>query len=121
MKARAREMKAGADGAADVAAAIAALSPPDRAMAEWIDAIVRSAAPGLAPKTWYGMPAYAKDGNVICFFQSSAKFRTRYSTLGFSDKARLDDGPMWPTAFALTEKSPAVEARIAALIKRAAG
>ncbi|MFO1183486.1 MAG: hypothetical protein U1E56_01705 [Bauldia sp.] len=121
MKARAREMKAGTDGEADLVAAIAALAPQDRAMAKWIDAIVRAAAPGLAAKTWYGMPAYAKDGAVICFFQSSAKFRTRYATLGFSDKARLDDGPMWPTAFALTEMSPAVEARIAALVKRAAG
>lgn len=121
MKARARELKAGADGEAEIAAAIAALSPPDRAMAEWIHAIVKSAAPGLAPRTWYGMPAYARDGAVVCFFQGSAKFKTRYSTLGFSDKARLDEGPMWPTAFALTETSPALAARIAALIKRAAG
>ncbi len=100
-------------------AKIAALPEPDRAMAERLHAIIKANAPILSPKTWYGMPAYAKDGNVVCFFQSAQKFKTRYATLGFSDKANLDDGHMWPTAFALKELTAAEEARIVALIKKA--
>jgi len=94
---------------------------PDRAMAERIHAIVTASAPDLAPRTWYGMPAYAKDGNVICFFQPAQKFKARYSTLGFNDRAHLDDGTMWPVAYALTELTAADEARIGALVKKAAG
>ena len=108
-----------ADGENDVLAKIAALPQPDRAMAERLHAIVKANAPALSPKTWYGMPAYAKDGNVVCFFQSAQKFKTRYATLGFSDKANLDDGHMWPTAFALKELTPAEEVKIAALLKKA--
>jgi uncharacterized protein YdhG (YjbR/CyaY superfamily) len=92
---------------------------PDRAMAERLHAIITASAPELLPRLWYGMPAYALDGNVVCFFQGAQKFKTRYSTLGFSDPARLDEGRMWPTAFALTELTPAEEARITALVKRA--
>ena len=88
-------------------------------MAERLHAIIKAAAPALAPRTWYGMPAYAKDGNVVCFFQSAQKFKTRYATLGFSDQAHLDDGAMWPTSFALTELTAADEARIGALVKKA--
>ncbi|HUP02731.1 MAG TPA: DUF1801 domain-containing protein [Bryobacteraceae bacterium] len=113
--------KAAAEGEADLLAKIAALPQPDRAMAERLHEIVKAAAPSLAPRTWYGMPAYAKDGDVICFFQSAQKFKTRYATLGFSDKARLDEGRMWPTAFALAELTPAEEARIVALLKKAIG
>ena len=120
MKERAREQKA-AQTEADVLAKIAELPEPDRTLAERIHAIVRAAAPELTPRTWYGMPAYAKDGKVLCFFQSGEKFKTRYATLGFSDRADLDDGSMWPTSFALTELTAADEARIAALVKRAAG
>lgn len=123
MRERAREMKAGtskADGERDVRAKIAAMPAPDRAMAERLHAIIKANAPALAPRTWYGMPAYAKDGEVICFFQNASKFKARYATLGFSDKANLDEGAMWPTGFALTELTPAVEARIAALVKKAA-
>ena len=98
-------------------AKIAEMPEPDRAMAERVHAIVKASAPGLSPRTWYGMPAYAKDGNVVCFFQSAQKFKTRYATLGFSDKANLDEGAMWPTAFALKELTAAEEARIAALVK----
>ena len=107
------------DGESDLLAAIAALPEPDRAMAERLHAIVKANAPVLSPRTWYGMPAYAKDGNVICFFQSPQKFKTRYATLGFSDKAKLDDGSMWPTAFALKELTAAEEAKIIALIEQA--
>ena len=120
-----REKKAaarGADAAADAQAVldkIAAMPEPDRAMATRVHAIVTAAAPELAPRLWYGMPAYAKNGQVVCFFQDAKKFRSRYATLGFSDKAKLDDGTMWPTSFALTELTPAVESRIAALVKRA--
>ena len=122
MKERARELKApGADGEQDVLAKIAELPEPDRAMAERLHAIVKEAAPALAPRTWYGMPAYALDGKVVCFFQSAQKFKTRYATFGFSDKANLDDGAMWPTAFALKELTPAEETRIAALVKKAVG
>jgi hypothetical protein len=110
--------KAAGDDAA-VLAAIAEMPEPDRSMGRRLHAIITASAPGLTPKTWYGMPAYARDGNVICFFQSSAKFKTRYMTLGFSDKANLDEGRMWPTSFALKELTAVEEARIEALVKRA--
>ncbi len=100
-------------------AKIAEMQGSDRALAERVHAIVTASAPGLSPRTWYGMPAYAKDGKVVCFFQSAQKFKTRYATLGFSDKANLDDGSMWPTAFALKELTAAVEARIKKLVKTA--
>jgi uncharacterized protein YdhG (YjbR/CyaY superfamily) len=121
LKAEARpKSRAGkADGEADVLAKIAALPQPDRAMAERLHAIVKANAPTLSPKTWYGMPAYGRDGNVICFFQSAQKFKTRYATLGFSDKANLDEGHMWPTAFALKELTATEEAKIGKLIKKA--
>jgi hypothetical protein len=108
-----------ADGERDVLAKIADMPEPDRAMAERLHAIIRASAPALSPKTWYGMPAYAKDGNVVCFFQSAHKFKTRYATFGFSDKANLDEGAMWPTTFALKEMTSADEARIGALVKKA--
>jgi uncharacterized protein YdhG (YjbR/CyaY superfamily) len=109
----------GTDGKGDVLAKIAELSEPDRAMAERIHALVMATAPELSPRTWYGMPAYAKDGKVVCFFQSGQKFKTRYATLGFNDAANLDDGAMWPTAFALKELTAAAEERIAALVAKA--
>jgi uncharacterized protein YdhG (YjbR/CyaY superfamily) len=130
MKERAQELKAAsrrgsragkADGEADVLAKIAEMPEPDRVMAERLHAIVKASAPSLSPRTWYGMPAYAVDGKVVCFFQSAQKFKSRYATLGFSDTANLDDGAMWPTSFALKELTPAEEARIAALVKRAVG
>jgi uncharacterized protein YdhG (YjbR/CyaY superfamily) len=130
MKERARELKAEGrrgsrpgkdDGESDVLARIAEMPEPDRAMATRLHAIVKASAPVLTPKTWYGMPAYAKDGKVVCFFQSARKFNSRYATFGFSDAARLDDGAMWPTAFALQSLSAAVEAKIRALVKQAAG
>jgi len=99
---------------------IAELPEPDRSMAERLHAVIQASAPGLTPRLWYGMPAYAKDGKVVCFFQSGKKFKTRYATLGFSDKANLDDGAMWPTSFALTELTAADESRIAELVKQAA-
>jgi hypothetical protein len=102
-----------------VLAKIAAMPASDRAMGERLHAIIRAAAPDLSPKLWYGMPAYAKDGKVVCFFQGAAKFKTRYATLGFSDMAALDEGRMWPTGFALTELTPAEAARIGELLKRA--
>jgi len=108
-----------ADGGAEVLAAIAAMPEPDRAMSERLHQIISTSAPNLAPRLWYGMPAYAKDGNVVCFFQGAHKFKARYATLGFSDKARLDEGHMWPVAFALTELTPAEEARISSLVKDA--
>ena len=108
-----------AEGESDVLAKIAEMQPSDRAMAERIHAIVKEIAPDLVPRTWYGMPAYAKDGNVLCFFQSGQKFKTRYATFGFSDKANLDDGAMWPNAYALTKVGAAEGARITALIKQA--
>ncbi len=108
-----------ADGESAVLAKIAALPQPDRAMGERLHAIIKANAPALSPKTWYGMPAYAKVGNVVCFFQSAQKFKTRYATLGFSDKANLDEGHMWPTAFALKELTAAEEAKICALVKKA--
>lgn len=128
MAERAQELKAAArrgpragkaDGESDVLAKIAAMPEPDRTLAARLHAIIRAAAPALAPRTWYGMPAYAKDGNVVCFFQSAHKFKTRYATLGFSDQAHLDEGDMWPTAFALKELTAALEARIGALVKKA--
>ena len=122
MKERAAELKRGkADGEADLLAKIAGMPAADRALAERVHAIVRAAAPSLTPKTWYGMPAYARDGKVVCFFQSAAKFKARYATLGFSDEAKLDDGAMWPTSFALTKLTPVEEKRIRALIEQAAG
>src|SRR5438105_6011117 len=108
-----------ADGENDVLAKIAEMPEPDRTMAERLHAIIKASAPGLLPRTWYGMPAYAKDDKVVCFFQSAQKFKTRYATLGFSDKAKLDDGSMWPTSFALKELTTAEEARIGALVKKA--
>jgi uncharacterized protein YdhG (YjbR/CyaY superfamily) len=126
MKARAQELKTEARankdravGEAAILAAIAEMAQPDRAMAERLHAIIGAAAPALSPKTWYGMPAYAKDGDVVCFFQSAQKFKSRYATLGFSDKANLDDSAMWPTAFALKELTAAEEATIVALVKKA--
>ena len=107
------------DGESDVLAKIAEMQKPDRVMAERLHAVVKASAPELSPKTWYGMPAYAKDGKVVCFFQSAQKFKTRYATFGFSDRARLDEGAMWPTAFALRELTAADEETIAALVKRA--
>jgi uncharacterized protein YdhG (YjbR/CyaY superfamily) len=109
-----------AEWESDVLAKIAEMAEPDRTMAKRIHAIVKATAPALSPRTWYGMPAYAKDGKVVCFFQSGQKFKSRYATLGFQDRANLDDGPMWPTSFALTELTDAVEAKIAALVKKAA-
>ena len=102
-------------------AKIAEMPEPDRAMAERLHAIVKASAPALSPRTWYGMPAYAKDGKVVCFFQGAQKFKTRYATLGFGDAANLDDGAMWPTAFALEKLTAAEEGRIVALLKKAAG
>ena len=115
------EGRAGANPEAEVLAKIAEMQPADRAMAEKIHQIVKSAAPQLTARTWYGMPAYAKDGDVICFFQPGHKFKTRYGTLGFNNKAKLDEGSMWPTAYALTEMNPQNEKRIRELIRRAAG
>src|SRR5436309_9659510 len=122
MKDRVQELKAAADkadGENDVLAKIAELPAPDRAMAKRLHAIIKASAPALAPRTWYGMPAYAKDGNVVCFFQSAQKFKTRYATFGFSDKANLDEGAMWPTAFALPELTATERTKIAALVKQA--
>jgi uncharacterized protein YdhG (YjbR/CyaY superfamily) len=120
MKERARESKSAA-GESDLLAKIAEMAEPDRAMAERIHAIVKASAPELTPRTWYGMPAYAKGGKVVCFFQPALKFKSRYATFGFNDTAKLDDGAMWPTAFALTELTAAAEERIGALVKQAAG
>ena len=129
MKERAREVETearrgerggSADGESDVLAKIAEMAEPDRTMAKRIHALVKASAPALSPRTWYGMPAYAKDGKVVCFFQSAQKFKSRYATLGFSDQARLDEGNMWPTSFALKELAAAEETRIAALVEKAA-
>jgi uncharacterized protein YdhG (YjbR/CyaY superfamily) len=117
----ARSSSAKMDGESEVRAAIAKMQPADRVMAERLHALVTAAAPGLAPRTWYGMPAYSKDGHVVCFFRDAHKFKTRYATFGFSDEAKLDDGRMWPTDFALMELTPSEEARIVALVKRAVG
>jgi hypothetical protein len=120
MRARAKELKAAADGESAVREALAAMTPHDRKIGKRIDAIVKEAAPELMPKTWYGMPAYAdKDGKVVCFFRNAAKFKERYAMLGFNDSANLDDGPMWPIAFAVKELTKADEARIAKLVKQA--
>ena len=120
MKARLQELKAGeADGESAVLAKIAEMREPDRAMGERLHAIIKASAPVLSPKLWYGMPAYAKDGKVVCFFQSAQKFNTRYATLGFNDKANLDEGGLWPVAFALKELTAAEEAKIDALVKKA--
>jgi len=119
LKAEARAGKDRAAGESDVLAKIAEMDKSDRAMAERLHAIVKASAPELAPRTWYGMPAYAKDGKVVCFFQSAQKFKTRYATFGFSDSANLDKGAMWPTAFALKELTAADEAKIGALVKKA--
>lgn len=130
MKERAEELKAEerrgpsakkVDGEADVLAKIAEMPPADRTMAERLHVLIKTIAPALSPRTWYGMPAYAKDGSVVCFFQGAHKFKARYATLGFSDKAILDEGTMWPVAFALKELSAADEAKIAALVKKAMG
>ena|SRR5437867_2455380 len=129
MKERAQELKAAArrgpradkaDGESAVLAKIAEMREPDRAMGERLHALIKASAPALAPRLWYGMPAYAKDGQVVCFFQSAQKFNTRYATFGFSDAANLDEGALWPVAFALKELTAAAEARIAALVKKAA-
>jgi hypothetical protein len=128
MKQRAQELKAAArrgpradkvDGERAVLAKIAEMPEPDRAMGERLHAVIKASAPALTPRLWYGMPAYAKNGNVVCFFQSAQKFKTRYATLGFSDKANLDEGAMWPNSYALTELTAADEARIGALVKKA--
>jgi uncharacterized protein YdhG (YjbR/CyaY superfamily) len=128
MKERAQELKAKgrrgakkgkADGEGDVVAKIAEMQEPDRAMAKRFHAIVKDTAPDLSPRTWYGMPAYAKDGKVVCFFQSAQKFKTRYATFGFSEKANLDEGALWPVSFALKELTATEEARIVALLKKA--
>jgi uncharacterized protein YdhG (YjbR/CyaY superfamily) len=121
MKARARELKERTDGESAIRAAIAAMSPPDRALAERVHELVTAAAPDLSPKTWYGMPAYAKDGKVVCYFRDAAKFKERYALFGFNDTAKLDEGSMWPVAFALTKLTAADESRIKALVKRAVG
>jgi uncharacterized protein YdhG (YjbR/CyaY superfamily) len=122
MKERARELKAAADkadGESAVLAKITEMPEPDRAMAERLHAIIKAAAPALSPKTWYGMPAYAKDGKVVCYFTPASKFKERYATFGFNAAANLDEGSMWPTSFALTELTAAEEARISALVKKA--
>ena len=128
MKDRARELKAAgrrgpsapkADGESEVLAKIAEMREPDRGLAERLHALIKTTAPDLAPRTWYGMPAYAKDGNLVCFFKPAQKFKVRYATLGFSDKANLDEGAMWPTEYALTELTAATEARIVALVRQA--
>ena len=128
MKERVQEMKVAArrgpradeaDAESAVLEKIAEMPKTDRAMAERLHAVIKASAPALSPRLWYGMPAYAKDGKVVCFFQSAQKFKTRYATFGFSDEANLDEGSMWPNAYALTEVTPAVEARIGALVKKA--
>jgi len=128
MKERAQELKASArrgqradkaDGESAVLAKIAEMPEPDRALGERLHAVIKASAPALSPRLWYGMPAYAKDGKVVCFFQSAQKFKTRYATFGFNDAANLDEGAMWPVAFALTELTAADEARIGALVKKA--
>jgi uncharacterized protein YdhG (YjbR/CyaY superfamily) len=126
MKERTREVKAAkrgkkADGEQDVLAKIDEMTGSDRVLAERLHELVKSAAPSLTPKTWYGMPAYARDGKVVCFFQGADKFKTRYATLGFSDQAHIDEGVMWPTSFAVIEWTPDVKARISELVRQAAG
>ena len=119
LKAEARANKNKADGESDVLAAIAAMQEPDRSMATRLHAIVKASAPSLWPKTWYGMPAYARDGKVVCFFQPAQKFNTRYATFGFSDTANLDEGALWPVTFALKKLTATEEAKISALVKKA--
>jgi uncharacterized protein YdhG (YjbR/CyaY superfamily) len=122
MRERSRELKRskkGADAEDEVLAKIAEMDAADRTLAERLHALIRAVAPDLAPRTWYGMPAYAKDGKVLCYFQNAAKFKSRYSTFGFNDAAALDDGEMWPTSFALTQWTDGVEARIGALVEQA--
>ena len=121
MRARARELKDKTDGESAVRAAIAAMSPQDRAIAKRLHELIKATAPDLSPKTWYGMPAYAKDGKVVCFFRNAGKFKERYAMFGFNDSAKLDEGSMWPVAFALTKLTAADEARIGALLKKAVG
>jgi hypothetical protein len=119
MRARARELKDKTDGETAVQAAIAAMSPSDRAIGKRLHELIKTTAPDLVPKTWYGMPAYAKDGKTLCYFRNAGKFKERYAMFGFNDSAKLDDGSMWPIAFALTKLTAADEARIAALVKKA--
>jgi hypothetical protein len=122
MRARAKELKAAEDGESAVRAALAAMSPQDRAIGKRLHALIKESAPGLSPKTWYGMPAYAnKDGKVVCFFRNATKFKERYAMFGFNDSAKLDEGSMWPIAFAVKQLTKADEAKIGALVKRAVG
>jgi hypothetical protein len=119
MRARAKELKAAEDGESAVQGALAAMSPQDRALGKRLHALIKESAPELSPKTWYGMPAYAKDGKVVCFFRNAGKFKERYAMFGFNDSAKLDQGTMWPIAFALTELTAADEKKIRALVKKA--
>ena len=121
MRARARELKNKADGESAVRDAIAAMSPQDRAIAKRLHELIKATAPDLSPKTWYGMPAYAKDGKIVCFFRNAGKFKERYAMFGFNDSAKLDEGSMWPVAFAVKKLTAADEARIGALVKKAVG
>ena len=121
MKARARELKEQTDGESAVREALAKMSPSDRAIAKKLHELVKAAAPELTPKTWYGMPAYAKDGKVVCYFRDAGKFKDRYSTFGFNDTAKLDEGSMWATAWALPKLTPADEAKISRLVKKSVG
>jgi uncharacterized protein YdhG (YjbR/CyaY superfamily) len=121
MRARARELKDKTDGESAVRAAIAAMAPPDRAIAKRLHELIKATAPDLTPKTWYGMPAYAKDGKVVCFFRNAGKFKERYAMFGFNDSAKLDEGSVWPVAFAVKELTAADETRIGALVKKAVG
>ncbi len=121
MKARARELKDKEDGETAIRESIAAMTPADRALAKDVDKLIRATAPELTPKTWYGMPAYAKDGKVVCYFRNAGKFKERYSQFGFNEPAKLDDGSMWPIAYALTKLTPADEKKLAALVKKAVG
>ena len=120
LKERRRALSGDADGESDVLAKIAEMPEPDRSIARRLNAVIKASAPNLSPKTWYGMPAYARDGRIVCFFQSGQKFKSRYATLGFQDAAKLDDGDFWPTSFALKSLTAAVEDKIAKLVKRAA-
>jgi len=119
MRARAKELKAAEDGESALRASLAAMSPPDRVIGERLHAIIRESAPALVPRTWYGMPAYAKDGKVVCYFRNATKFKERYAMFGFNDSANLDKGSMWPVAWALEKLTPADEAKIRALVKKA--
>jgi uncharacterized protein YdhG (YjbR/CyaY superfamily) len=121
MRARARELKEKTDGESAVRAAIAAMSPQDRALAKRLHQLIKTSAPELTPKTWYGMPAYAKDGKVVCYFRNATKFKERYAMFGFNDSAKLDEGSMWPVAYAMTKLTKADETKIRALVKKAVG